>query len=89
MNLITLKAETFQVVEANSFDEARREVEKAVHDQELLEERYFSEREAKDVANTRPTGNVQITGANNLVEGAGLGTHDGSRRFWPGSGAGK
>lgn len=36
-NKLTGHVETFQVIEANSFDEARKEVEKGVHDQELQE----------------------------------------------------
>jgi hypothetical protein len=49
-NKITCELETFQVIEANSFDEARNEVDKGIRDQALAEEAHFAKIEADKAA---------------------------------------
>lgn len=41
-NQITNRNEIFQVIECNSWEEARKEVEKAIRDQDLIEKDYIS-----------------------------------------------
>lgn len=81
-NAITGELETYQVIEANSFDEARNEVDKGIRDQALIEEKFLTEDTARKFAARQASSSAPATSGTVATSAVVTQPTQGSKNFF-------